>query len=67
MASDCSGAGGNSFPAPRKSEGRLASGTITHFAGGYQEEYVAKAQPAVHEQIQKAGVRLAAAPNLAFR
>ena len=31
------------------------------------EDYVAKAQPVVEEQIQKAGVRLAAALNLAFR
>jgi len=31
------------------------------------EEYIAKAQPLIDEQIQKAGVRLAAALNLAFR
>ena len=31
------------------------------------EEYIARAQPIVDEQIQKAGVRLAAALNLAFR
>ncbi len=30
------------------------------------EDYIAKAQPVVDEQIQKAGVRLAAALNLAF-
>jgi hypothetical protein len=31
------------------------------------DDYVAKAQPVVDEQIQKAGVRLAATLNLAFR
>ena len=31
------------------------------------EDYIAKAQPVVDEQIQKAGVRLAAALDLAFR
>jgi hypothetical protein len=30
-------------------------------------EYVARAQPVVDEQIEKAGVRLATALNLAFR
>jgi len=32
-----------------------------------EEAYVEKAQPVVEEQIQKAGVRLATALNLAFR
>lgn len=31
------------------------------------EEYIARAQPVVDEQIQKAGVRLAAVLNLAFQ